>query len=563
VLELAGLHDREAFVAALAQLLGVRSGDGAALPDVILEYLGGQQLLLVLDTAVMNVSISTLVEDLETDVVAIQGVITTYSLVMAALMVTGGKLGDRWGRRRAFTIGLSVYAVGSALTAVAPNVGVLIIGWSVLEGAGAALALPSLVALVAGSYRGRDRATAYGILGAAAGIGVAVGPILGGWVTTSLSWRLVFVGEVLLVLVILAGVRALREPPAPARRPDLDLAGALLSALGLALLVLAALKASTWGWLQPRASPVTPLGFALTPFVAAAGGVVLAAFAAWQRPRETPGRGPLVRLTLLSTPELRAGLGTALAQNVLLLGLFFTLPLYLQLVLGLDAFRTGIRLLPVSITLLLSSLAGPRLAIRFGPRTVVRAGLTIIFAAALGVLGVLGPELAGVGFAVAMATLGTGMGLVASQLGNVVQSCVDDSARGEAGGLQFTAQNLGAALGTALVGAIVLSSLTATLADRIATDERLEPALRTQAAVQVSAGVSFVDLDTVREALRDTELAESEVDVLVEDYADAQLVGLRSALLGVAALALAALGTTRRLPRTSEFTEEPARAPPT
>lgn len=521
-----------------------------------LAVLATAQLLLVLDTAVMNVSISTLVEDLDTDVVAIQGVITTYSLVMAALMVTGGKLGDRWGRKRSFSIGLSVYAAGSTVTAVAPNVGVLVVGWSVLEGAGAALALPSLVALVAGSYRGRDRATAYGILGAAAGIGVAVGPILGGWVTTSLSWRLVFVGEVLLVLVILAGVRALAEPPGPARQPELDLAGAVLSALGLALLVLAALKASTWGWLQPRSSPVTPLGFALTPFVAAMGGVVLAGFAAWQRRRQAQGRDPLVRLTLLSKPQLRAGLGTALAQNVLLLGLFFTLPLYLQLVLGLDAFRTGVRLLPVSVTLLLSSLAGARLAIRFGPRTVVRAGLMIIFVATLGVLGVLGPELAGVGFAVAMAILGTGMGLVASQLGNVVQSSVDDSARGEAGGLQFTAQNLGAALGTALVGAIVLSSLTGTLADRIAADERLEPALRAEAAVQVSAGVAFVGLDTVRNALRDTELAEPEVAILVEDYADAQLTGLRSALLGVAGLALGALGATRRLPRTSEVTDE-------
>lgn len=527
-----------------------------------LAVLATAQLLLVLDTAVMNVSISTLVEDLDTDVVAIQGVITTYSLVMAALMIVGGKLGDRWGRKRAFTIGLGIYAVGSALTAVAPNVGVLVVGWSVLEGTGAALALPSMVALVAGSYRGHERATAYGVLGAAAGVGVAVGPILGGWVTTSLSWRLVFVGEVLLVLVILAGVRTLSEPPGPARRPDLDLFGALLSALGLALLVLAALNASTWGWLQPRSSPLTPFGFALTPFVAAAGGGVLAAFAAWQRRREAQGRDPLVRLALLSRQELRAGLGTALAQNVLLLGLFFTLPLYLQLVLGLDAFRTGIRLLPVSVALLLSSLAGPRLAMRFGPRAVVRVGLATIFAATLGVLGVLGPELAGVGFAVAMATLGTGMGLVASQLGNVVQSAVDDAARGEAGGLQFTAQNLGAALGTALVGAIVLSSLTATLADRVATDERLEPALRAQAAVQVSDGVAFVDLGTVREALGDTELAETEVDVLVEDYADAQLVGLRSALLGVAALALVALGTTRRLPRTTDVADHAATAPP-
>ena len=514
-----------------------------------LAVLALAQLLLVLDTAVMNVSISTLVEDLDTDVVTIQGVITAYSLVMAALMVTGGKLGDRWGRRRAFTIGLSIYAVGSAMTAAAPNAAVLLFGWSVLEGAGAALALPSLVALVAGSYRDRDRATAYGVLGAAAGVGVAIGPILGGWVTTSLSWRWVFVAEVVLVLVILANVRVLREPPGPARRPELDLGGAVLSAIGLALIVLAALQASSWGWLQPRSSPVTPFGFALTPFVAAAGACVLFAFVAWQRRREATGRDPLVRLELFGSPALRAGLMTGLAQNILLLGLFFTLPLYLQLVLGLDAFSTGLRLLPVSVMLLVASLAGPGLAARWGPRSVVRVGLALIMVAALGVLSVIGPELAGVGFAAAMAVLGTGMGMTASQLGNVVQSAVDDSARSEAGGLQFTAQNLGGALGTALVGAIVLSSLTGTLADRIAADERLEPTLREAAAVQVSAGVAFVDIHTVRAGLAETGLTDEEAAVLAEDYADAQLVALRTALLGVAALALGALAVTRRLPR--------------
>jgi EmrB/QacA subfamily drug resistance transporter len=523
-----------------------------------LLVLATAQVLLVLDTAVMNVSIGTLVEDLETDVVAIQGVITAYSLVMAALMVTGGKLGDRWGRRRAFSVGLTIYAVGSALTAAAPDVRVLLLGWSVLEGAGAALALPSMVALVAGGYRGRDRATAYGVMGAAAGVGVAVGPILGGWVTTALSWRWVFVGEVVLVLAILASVRVLSEPPGPARRPELDVVGAVLSAVGLALVVLAALKASSWGWIVPRSSPLTPLGFSLTPFVAAAGLVVLGAFVAWQRRREASGNDPLVRLSLLESGSLRAGLATGLAQNVLLLGLFFTLPLYLQLVLGLDAFRTGVRLLPVSVTLLLASLAGAGLAARLGPRTVVRSGLVTIMVAALGLLAVIGPELRGPAFAVALAVLGTGMGLVASQLGNVVQSSVDDSARSEAGGLQFTAQNLGGALGTALIGAVVLSSLTGTLAATVAAEDRLEPTLREAAAVQISAGVPFVDTGTVQAGLQAAGVPDDQAAVLVEDYAAAQLVGLRSALLGVAALALAALAVTRRLPRS---VEELARGP--
>ncbi len=179
---------------------------------------------MVLDQAVMNVSISQLVEDFDTTVTTIQGVITLYSLVMAMFMLAGGKIGDIIGRRRAFVVGLVIYGIGSGLTAVAPSVLVLTLGWSVLEGLGAALVLPALAALIAGNFEGRERITAYAIIGGVAGAGIAVGPILGGWATTELSWRVVFAGEVILVLVILALSRyvldALREGrPPEARHP--------------------------------------------------------------------------------------------------------------------------------------------------------------------------------------------------------------------------------------------------------------------------------------------------------------------------------------------------------
>src|SRR4051794_28678740 len=243
---------------------------------------------MVLDQSVMNVSISQLVDDFDTTVTTIQAVITFYSLTMAALMVTGGKFGDIWGRRKAFRIGLVIYGVGSLLTAVSWSVGALLVGWSILEGIGAALVLPALVALTAMSYEGKDRATAYGVLGGVSGAGIAVGPILGGWVTTNLTWRLVFAGEVIVVILILIGVRLL---PKGGARPGakLDGVGAVLSALGLALIVLGVLEASTWGWLQPRNSPVTPFGFSLTPFMVAAGLAVLVAFRMWQRHREQAG----------------------------------------------------------------------------------------------------------------------------------------------------------------------------------------------------------------------------------------------------------------------------------
>ena len=179
----------------------------------ILAVLGTAQFLMVLDQAVMNVSISQLVSDFHTDVTTIQAVIALYSLVMAALMIAGGKMGDIWGRRRAFSIGLVIYGAGSALTAAAWSVGALLLGWSLLEGIGAALVLPALVALTARSFEGPARALAYGVLGGVSGAGIAVGPILGGWVTTNLTWRIVFVGEVLVVIANPARGAPLAEGP--------------------------------------------------------------------------------------------------------------------------------------------------------------------------------------------------------------------------------------------------------------------------------------------------------------------------------------------------------------
>ena len=185
----------------------------------ILSVLGAAQFLMVLDQAVMNVAISQLVKDFDTTVTTIQIVIALYALVMAALMVTGGKLGDIWGRKSAFAIGLVHLRIGSALTAASWSVPTLMLGWSVLEGIGAAMVLPALVALVAGNYAGSERAIAYGVLGGVAGAGIAVGPILGGWATTELTWRVVFVGEVVVAALILFGTRYLREPEREGARP--------------------------------------------------------------------------------------------------------------------------------------------------------------------------------------------------------------------------------------------------------------------------------------------------------------------------------------------------------
>jgi MFS family permease len=515
-----------------------------------LAVLAAAQFVMVLDQAVMNVSISQLVVDLDTDVSAIQAVITLYSLVMAMLMVTGGKVGDLLGRRRAFVIGLVVYAFGSAITALAPNVLVLAFGWSLLEGIGAALVLPALAALVAGGYEHRDRVIAYAVIGGVAGAGIAVGPIVGGWATTTLSWRVVFVGEVVIVLGILLAVRLLRDAPAGPDRPRLDLLGVVLSSLGLGLVVFGVLRASAWGWIVPKQAPIVPFGFSPTPFVVALGASLLWAFTRWQRSREMAGTDPLVHLDLLRIPALRAGLQTLLAQNLILMGVFFTVPLYLQLVLGLDALETGLRMLPVSVAMFLSSLAGSWLTARFSARTLVRAGLVAVTAATLWLLASVQPTLAELRFGIAMALLGLGLGLIASQLGNVVQSSVDASGRGEAGGLQYTGQQLGSSLGVALIGALVLTGLTGAFVSQVEQDDRIPDDVAAQIVVASAAGVDFVSSDQIGQAAVDAGLDETITAAVVDDYESAQLQSLKAGLMAAATLALISLAFTRALPST-------------
>ena len=436
---------------------------GSAIRWAPLIALGTAQFVMVLDQSVMNVSISTLVAEFETTVTTIQAVITLYCLVMAMFMMTGAKVGDIIGRRRAFVVGLVIYGCGSLLTAVAPTVAVLTLGWSILEGIGAALVLPALAALIAGNFAGASRKVAYAVIGGVAGAGIAVGPILGGWATTELSWRVVFAGEVVLVIFILAMTGKVADAQRSGPKPRLDYLGAVLSAVGLGIIVLGTLQSSTWGWVVPKDSPITPLGFSLTIWMIAGGAVLLWAFTVWQRHREKTGADPLVHLSLLRIPPLRAGLTGLFSQNLILMGVFFVVPLYLQLVLGLDALQTGIKMLPISITMFLAAAAGSRLSTRFTVRGIVRTGLTTTVLAILILIATIDPELKDAGFAISMAILGVGMGLIASQLGNVVQSSVDASGRGEAGGLQYTGQQLGSSLGVALIGAIVLTGLTSAL----------------------------------------------------------------------------------------------------
>ncbi len=506
------------------------------------------QFLMVLDQSVMNVSISQLVADFHTTVTTIQAVITLYCLVMAMLILTGAKIGDIIGRKRAFVIGLIIYACGSALTAASQSVAVLALGWSILEGIGAGLVFPALAALIAGNFEGTRRKAAYAVIGGVAGAGIAVGPIVGGWATTELSWRVVFVGEVFIAAFILFMTRKVKDAPGPTPVPKLDVVGSVLSATGLGLFVFGVLESSTWGWLKPKNSPITIFGFSLTLFVIAAGCALLWGFVKWQQHREATHRDPLIHLSLAHIPTVRSGVIGLFSQNLILMGTFFVVPLYLQLVLGKNALETGIKMLPISITMLVTAGLGAKLSNRFPVRTIVRTGLVVTIAGVLILLATIQPTLSDAGFALGMAVLGVGMGLMISQLGNVIQSSVDESGRSEAGGLQFTGQQLGSALGVAFIGAIVLAGLTNTFVRTVEQDTRISQEVATQASTAAGNGVNFVSSSQIESAAQDAGISKSETAAIVDDYETAQLRSLKAGLLGAAFLALISLAFTRELP---------------
>ena len=317
---------------------------------------------------------------------------------------------------------------------------------------------------------------------------------------------------------------------------------------GLGLIVLGILESSVWGLIQPKDAPVEPFGLAPTLFVIAAGGVLLWAFVGWQRHREAIGRDPLVHLDLLKILPLRSGLIGLFTQNLLLMGVFFTIPLYLQLVLGLDALQTGLKMLPVSIAMFAASAAGSRLSTRYSVRSITRTGLILSGIACVMLLATIKPDLADLAFAASMAVLGAGMGLMASQLGLVVQSSVDASGRGEAGGLQFTGQQLGSSLGVALIGAIVLTGLTTTFVSTIQADPRISQEVAGQVGTEVGSGIDFVSSAAIEAAAQKAGLDAATTAAIVDDYEQAQLRSLKAGLLAAALLALVSLAFTGGLP---------------
>jgi Na+/melibiose symporter-like transporter len=331
------------------------------------------------------------------------------------------------------------------------------------------------------------------------------------------------------------------------------------------------LQSSVWGWVAPHNPPtvggheIAPLGFSVVPFLILIGFGLLVGFSDWEQHLERTGRDTLLDRSLLKIGTLRAGLSTLAVQQLVLMGTFFVLPVYLQVVLGLDAFETGKRLFPMSIAMLAAALCGPRLAARFAPKRVAQLGLVAIAVAAVLLVDTIDVELTGWDFAVALVIFGIGAGLLVSQLGNVIMSSVDQSKSNEAGGLQGTAQNLGASLGTALIGAVLLTALTAGFVSRISNDEALPAQARQQIEATASAsGLEVVPVDDVQQAAVDAGLSQADAERVATSYGDSLLDALKRSLGAVAFLAFLGLALTRGLPGRAarEAVAETALPPP-
>ncbi|MET7650538.1 MFS transporter [Streptomyces sp. NPDC005486] len=514
---------------------------------IVLLTLATGQFLMALDSSVMNVSIATVAEDVDSTVTGIQGAITAYTLVMAMLMIPGGKVGALIGRKRAFMIGSVVYGCGSLTTALAPNLPVLLVGWSLLEGIGAALILPAIVALVAGNFAVERRPAAYGLVAAAGAVAIALGPLIGGVATTYFSWRWVFAGEVVIVLGILVLARRVTDA-VPDTRPRIDLVGAFLSALGLGTFVFGVLRSSEWGWFRPKPDAPSWLGVSPVVWLVLAGLFLIWVFLRWEARLVRQGAEPLVDPALPANKQLTGGLTMFFFQYLVQMGVFFLVPLYLSVALGLSALQTGARILPLSLTLLAAAILIPRLLPDVSPRRVVRLGILAMFAGAVVLMVALdadaGPEIV----TIPLLLIGLGMGALASQLGSVTVSAVPDEQSAEVGGIQNSVTNLGASIGTALAGSILIATMTTSFLTGVEQNPAVPDQVKSQANAQLQSGVPFLSDAQLKTALADADADAEVTDAALDANTEARIDGLRAALAILALSALLALFFTHRIP---------------
>src|SRR4051812_29995390 len=423
--------------------------------------------VLVVDTSLMNVSISAVVKDLDTTASGVQSAIALEALVSAAFILIGSKIADLIGRKRAFTLGLLGYAAGALSMTVSQSLVPIIIFWAIIGGLGASLLLPSMQSLIHGNFQGAMQRRAYALVGAAAAIAAAVGPLVGGFITTFLSWRVAFAGEVVIIAIVLVGTRRVKDVPYTGDR-RIDIVGAILSAVGMGGVVLGILV-----WEE---------GGALVGVLLAVGFVGLGSLAWWLVKRKREGRPALIDAALFQSKYFRLGITSQTLQQIALGGLMIALPLFLQMVLEYNAMEAGLSLAPLSLSMFAVALIAGKRAGRRSPSKVILAGF-VLLSIGVGILIPIVPH-ADTGWDLfgPLLVAGAGLGLLVSQLNNYTLAPIEEERISEAAGVNSAGGSFGLSFGLAFAGAIMLASLSLVFTNEANSSAVLSPAEKDQVA---------------------------------------------------------------------------------
>jgi EmrB/QacA subfamily drug resistance transporter len=470
--------------------------------------------VLVVDTSLMNVSISAVVHDLDTTVSDVQSAIALEALVSAAFILIGSKVGDLIGRRRAYVLGLLGYAVGALAMTLAQSVTAIIIFWAVVGGLGASLLLPSMQSLIHGNFEGAAQKRVYALVGAAAAIAAAVGPLLGGFITTYLSWRVAFGLEVVAIAVVLSGIKLVHDVPYTGPR-EVDPVGSVLSVVGMGGLVLGILA-----WQEGGES----VGALL-----AVGGIAMGSLVYWLARRKRAGKPTLLDPDLFQSKLFRYGVSGQLLQQITLGGMMIALPIYLQMVLEYDAMQAGLSLAPLSLTMFATAVVAGKRAANRRPASVIRLGFLLVTLGVIVLLPIVPRATSGWYLVVPLVITGVGLGLLVSQLNNYTLSPITEDRVSEAAGVNSAAGSFGLSFGLAFAGAIMLATLSFAFTNLAEDSDVLDPAQQKQVATALEHDAEVVTNTALTEQLAG-QPAEVRAEI-IRINTDARPIALQVALL--------------------------------
>ena len=440
------------------------TGTGVSRLGVLLAM---AMFVFVIDTSLMNVSISAVVRDLDTTVSGVQSAVALEALVSAAFILIGSKLGDLFGRKRAYVVGLVLYAAGALAMLFAQGLAAIIVFWAIIGGLGASLYLPAMQSLIHGNFEGKARAKVFALIGASAAIAAAIGPLLGGFLTTLLSWRVGFLLEAVIIAGVLAGSGLIREVPYTGDR-SVDVVGSTLSVLGMSLLVLGVLA-----WQEGGESVAALL---------VAGAVFSIALVRWLRRRKREGKATLFDPDLFKSKLFSFGIRQSILQQIALGGLLIALPIYLQLDLGYNALQAGLSLAPLSLTMFLIALLAGRRAGKRRPSSLIRAGFVLLGVGVLAMIPIVPRVDTSWYLVVPLMLCGAGLGLLVSQLNNYTLAPISEERAGEAAGVNSAISSFGLSVGLAFAGAVLLAALSIAFTNKSDASDVLPPEDKEQVA---------------------------------------------------------------------------------